>query len=177
MSFGRNLSIYRGSSEHLESCTNINCADDFLVHFSIKGWEKAGNDPNDRVLFFDEFDRIYEMDDNHRSHFLSTLRSIRNDIESYVIQAIVVVGTFSILHLDSNTQSTSPFNIKDSIRNPNFDMEIVRGLFQEFENDNKIQIEQKIIDDIFEQTNGYVKMARLIKLITYQLTTLNCQLI
>src|SRR5207248_7881546 len=73
-----------------------------------------------------------------------------------------VVGTFSILHLDSNMQSTSPFNIKDSICNPNFDMEIVRGLFQEFENDNKIQIEQTVIDDIFEQTNGYVKMARLI---------------
>ncbi|RIA82228.1 hypothetical protein C1645_879297 [Glomus cerebriforme] len=161
-SFGRNLSIYRGSSKHLGSCTNINSADDFVTYFSIDGWEKAGNDPNDHiVLFFDEFDRIYEMDDNLRSNFLSTLRSIRNDIESYVIQAIVVVGTFSILHLDSNKKKISPFNIKDAIRNPNFDMEIVQGLFQEFENDNQIQIEQSVIDDIFEQTNGHAGLVCL----------------
>ncbi|CAG8610548.1 16725_t:CDS:2 [Funneliformis mosseae] len=79
--------------------------------------------------YLDPFDRIYQMDDGLLSDFLSTLRAIRNNIESYVIQAIVVIGTFSILHLDSrtsNTDLTSPFNIKDSIRNPNFDLEQVQ---------------------------------------------------
>ena len=160
-----NISIYKRSSEYLESCTDINCADDFLVYFSIVGWKRAEKDPNKRVvLFFDEFDRIYQMDDDLRSNFLSTLRAIRNNIESYVIQAIVVIGTFSILHLDSrtsNTALTSPFNIKDSIHNPNFDLEQVQAVFREFEDDNKMQFEQAVIDDIFEQTTGYVNIARL----------------
>lgn len=104
------------------------------------------------------------MDDGLCSNFLSVLRAIRNNIESYIIQAIVIISTFSILHLDSKTSSTdltSPFNIKDSIHNSNFDLEQVQALFSEFEDDNKMKFEQKVIDDIFELTNGYVNIARL----------------
>ncbi|RGB29791.1 hypothetical protein C1646_310438 [Rhizophagus diaphanus] len=101
------------------------------------------------------------MDEDLRSNFLSILRAIRNNIESYVIQAIVVIGTFSILHLDSSTQLTSPFNIKDSIQNPNFDLEQVQVLFREFEDDNKMNFEQGVIEDIFEQTNGHAGLVCL----------------
>ncbi|PKK80532.1 hypothetical protein RhiirC2_704177 [Rhizophagus irregularis] len=129
------------------------------------GWKRAEKDPNKRVvLFFDEFDRIYQMNDDLRSKFLSTLRAIRNNIESYVIQAIVVIGTFSILHLDSrisNRDFTSPFNIKDSIHNPNFDLEQVQAVFREFEDDNKMQFEEAVIDDIFEQTTGHAGLVSL----------------
>ncbi|CAB4387951.1 unnamed protein product [Rhizophagus irregularis] len=159
-----NISIYKRSSEYLESCANIYNADDFLIYFSI-GWKRAEKDPNKRVvLFFDEFDRIYQMNDDLRSKFLSTLRAIRNNIESYVIQAIVVIGTFSILHLDSrisNRDFTSPFNIKDSIHNPNFDLEQVQAVFREFEDDNKMQFEEAVIDDIFEQTTGHAGLVSL----------------
>ncbi|RGB29297.1 hypothetical protein C1646_672570 [Rhizophagus diaphanus] len=166
----RTISVLENSGyvcnyEYLESCTDINRADDFLVYFSIGGWKRAEKDPNKRVvLFFDEFDRIYQMDDDLRSNFLSTLRAIRNNIESYVIQAIVVIGTFSILHLDSrtsNTDLTSPFNIKDSIHNPNFDLEQVQAVYREFEDDNKMQFEQAVIDDIFEQTTGHAGLVSL----------------
>ncbi|CAG8531408.1 9965_t:CDS:2, partial [Funneliformis mosseae] len=105
---GTNLSIYKRSNEYLESCADINRAEDFLRYFSIAGWENA----------------------NKNSENL--LRDIRNTIESYVIQAII-----------------------DSIRNPNFNMEQVRALFSEFEGDNKLNFEQGIIEDIFEQTNGH----------------------
>lgn len=157
-SLGTNISIYKRSSEYLDSCTDIKTADDFLRYFSIAGWKEK--DPDVRViLFFDEFDRIYNMDERLRSDFLGILRAIRNNIDSYVIQAIVVIGTFSILHLDSSTQSTSPFNIRDSIHNPNFDLEQVQVLFRDFEEENKMKFESGIVEDIFEQTNGYVKMA------------------
>ena len=146
----------------MESCTDINRAEDFLRYFSIAGWEKTKKDSNKRiVLFFDEFDRIYEMNRDLCSNFLLILHDIKNTLESYVIQAIIVIGTFSILHLDSDTNLTSPFNIKDSIRNPNFNLEQVHELFNEFGDDNKMNFEQKVIEDIFEQTNGYVKMPRL----------------
>ena len=144
----------------MESCADINRAEDSLRYFSIAGWKKAKKDSEKRViLFFDEFDRIYEMDNDLRSNFLSILRGIRNTIESYVIQAIIVIGTFSILHIDSDTSLTSPFNIKDSVRNPNFNLKQVQKLFSEFGDDYKMNFEQEVIEDIFEQTNGYVKMA------------------
>lgn len=154
-SLGRNISTYKRSREYLGSCADIKCADDFLYYFSIASFEKK--DPNVCIiLFFYEFDRIYKMDVRLRSDFLGILRGIRNNIDSYVIQAIVVIGTFSILHLDS----TSPFNIRNSVHNPNFDLEQVRVLFGEFEEENMMKFESGIIEDIFEQTNGYVKMVR-----------------
>ncbi|PKK72017.1 hypothetical protein RhiirC2_777679 [Rhizophagus irregularis] len=155
-SLGTNISIYKRSSEYLESCTDIKTAEDFLRYFSITGWKEKEKNPDARIiLFFDEFDRIYKMDERLRTDFLGILRAIRNNIDSYVIQAIVVIGTFSILHLDSSTQPTSPFNIRDSVRNPNFDLEQVRVLFREFEEENKMKFESGIIEDIFEQTNGH----------------------
>jgi hypothetical protein len=154
------ISLFKKSNEYFESCADINRAEDFLRYFSIAGWEKAKKDSEKRIiLFFDEFDRIYEMDNDLRSNFLSTLHDIKNTIESYVIQAIIVIGTFSILHLDSDTNLTSPFNIKDSIRNPNFNLEQVQGLFSEFGDGNKIDFEKEVIEDIFKQSNGYVKIA------------------
>ncbi|RGB41798.1 hypothetical protein C1646_684852 [Rhizophagus diaphanus] len=153
---GTNISIYKRSSEYLGSCTDIKIAVDFLRYFSITDWKKNEKNPDVRIiLFFDEFDRIYTMDERLRSDFLGVLRAIKNDIDSYVIQAIVVIGTFSILHLDSSTQPISPFNIRDSVRNPNFDLEQVRVLFREFEEENKMKFESGIIEDIFEQTNGH----------------------
>ncbi|PKC15586.1 hypothetical protein RhiirA5_494443 [Rhizophagus irregularis] len=155
-SLGTNISIYKRSSEYLESCTDIKTAEDFLRYFSITGWKEKEKNPDARIiLFFDEFDRIYKMDERLRTDFPGILRAIRNNIDSYVIQAIVVIGTFSILHLDSSTQPTSPFNIRDSVRNPNFDLEQVRVLFREFEEENKMKFESGIIEDIFEQTNGH----------------------
>ncbi|GBC02839.1 hypothetical protein RclHR1_04850007 [Rhizophagus clarus] len=155
-SFGTNLSLYKNSNEYLESCIDINRAEDFLRYFSIAGWKKAKKDSNKQiVLFFDEFDRIYKMDRDLCSNFLSILRDIKNTLESYVIQAIIVISTFSILHLDSDTNLTSPFNIKDSICNPNFNLKQVQKLFNEFGDNNKMNFEQKVIEDIFEQTNGH----------------------
>ncbi|CAG8535841.1 1336_t:CDS:2 [Rhizophagus irregularis] len=58
---------------------------------------------------------------------------IPNAMHLFVIHAIVIVGTFSIMHLDSNVSSSrqsldSPFNVKDLVRNPNFSLDKVRTL-------------------------------------------------
>lgn len=86
--------------------------------------------------------------------------------KAFVIHAIVIIGTFSILHLDSGTSSSrpnlvSPFNVNDPVQNPNFSLKEVQTLFGEFENENKMKIEDEVITNIYTQTNGYVKVARL----------------
>src|SRR5581483_6719688 len=53
------------------------------------------------------------------------------------------------------------FNVKDSVHNPNFSLKEVQMLYMEFANENQMKIEQEVIEDIYAQTNGYVKMARL----------------
>jgi hypothetical protein len=156
-SLGLTLTIDKRSNKYLESCKNIKSGEEFDRYFSIAGWTEAKNDPEDKIiLFFDEFDMLYKLDKKVRSEFLRILRSIRNGIENYVIQAIVVIGTFSILHIDATDPYTSPFNIKDLIQNPNFTLKQVQKLFEEFGEDNKIEFEQEVIEDIFTQTNGYV---------------------
>ncbi|GES98461.1 P-loop containing nucleoside triphosphate hydrolase protein [Rhizophagus clarus] len=161
--FGRALSI-GSASRSFDSCTSIASADDFQEYFSIKSWS---GDVNDRIiLFIDEFDKLYQFDENIRSEFLQILRFIKNATHLFVIYAIVIVGTFSILHLDSETSSSrsnlvSPFNVKDLVHNPNFSSERVLALFTEFGNENKIKIEDEIIADIYTQTNGHAGLVCL----------------
>ncbi|CAB4480064.1 unnamed protein product [Rhizophagus irregularis] len=125
------------------------------LSFNITGWEEAGNKGDERIIlfFFDEFERLFEMNEDIRSNFLCILRATRNSIENFVIQTIVVIGTYSILY--TNSQKTSPFNIKVLVRNPNFTLGQVRALFKDFGEDNKMDFEQQIIEDIFIQTNGH----------------------
>ncbi|UZO20392.1 uncharacterized protein OCT59_012816 [Rhizophagus irregularis] len=80
--------------------------------------------------------------------------------------ALSIVGTFSIMHLDSNVSSSrqsldSPFNVKDLVRNPNFSLDKVRTLFAEYEDENKMKIEDEIIEDIYTQTNGHAGLVCL----------------
>ncbi|POG59774.1 hypothetical protein GLOIN_2v1818019 [Rhizophagus irregularis DAOM 181602=DAOM 197198] len=70
------------------------------------------------------------------------------------------------MHLDSNVSSSrqsldSPFNVKDLVRNPNFSLDKVRTLFAEYEDENKMKIEDEIIEDIYTQTNGHAGLVCL----------------
>jgi hypothetical protein len=49
----------------------------------------------------------------------------------------------------------SPIN---PFRNPNFTLEQVQNIYKEFEDDFKLTIDPEIIEDIYNQTNGYVKL-------------------
>ncbi|GBB94255.1 hypothetical protein RclHR1_02320010 [Rhizophagus clarus] len=148
-----------------KSCVEIKNSRDFLLFFSKATWE--GPEDKRVVLFFDEFDKMYTIDEKIRNEFLQILRSIRNDINSYAIQAIFAIGTFAILHIDSrfseasNSNLTSPFNIKDSIHNPNFTLDQVQALYTEFGKDNIITIEMGVIQDIHTRTNGHAGLVCL----------------
>ncbi|CAG8496711.1 10657_t:CDS:2 [Gigaspora margarita] len=56
--------------------------------------------------------------------------------DCYAIKSVFAIGPFSILHLNSNKLTTSPFNVNEPFQNPNFTLE-------------------QVIEDIYTQTNGH----------------------
>ncbi|PKC68839.1 hypothetical protein RhiirA1_440353 [Rhizophagus irregularis] len=162
-SFGVALSI-GSENHHFDSCENISGVYDFQKYFGKKTWPGKENDRI--VLFIDEFDLLYTFNEKIRSEFLRILRLIKNAMHLFVIHAIVIVGTFSIMHLDSSVSSSgqsldSPFNVKDLVRNPNFSLDKVRTLFAGYEEENKMKIEDEVIEDIYTQTNGHAGLVCL----------------
>ncbi|KAF0517974.1 transcriptional regulator [Gigaspora margarita] len=78
-------------------------------------------------------------------------------------QIVLFIDEFDefILHLSSDRITTSPFNVRDPFRNPNFTLEQVQTVYKEFENDSKLTIDPEIIEDIFNRTNGHASLVCL----------------
>ena len=144
-SFGRYL-----ARTALQRIKDINSGSEFADLFSISEWEKKV------VLFIDEYDVMYTANDDTISSFLKVVRGIKARKEEYAIWSINVVGPFSILHLSSKEVTTSPFNVKEPFQNPNFTQKQVQILFKEYENEERIIIDQEVIKDIYMRTNGYI---------------------
>jgi len=51
--------------------------------------------------------------------------------------------------------ANSPFNSGIHIQNINFTLEEVGTLFRQFAQDYGVQVDEAVIDDIFNKTNGY----------------------
>jgi hypothetical protein len=132
---------------------DVKSSDDFLRKFRKAQW-------NDKhvVLFIDEMDELLGAHDDIRSSFLGIIRAIKHTKESYALLSSVAIGPFSILHLSSDKITTSPFNVRDPYRNPNFTLEQVQTVYKEFEDDFNLTIDPEIIEDIYNRTNGYVKL-------------------
>ncbi|CAI2195461.1 5561_t:CDS:2, partial [Funneliformis geosporum] len=159
VSFGRTLS--RNGDDHFDSCSFIDSSESFLDCFN----KKTHGDKLRIVIFIDEFDGLFEADAQIRSEVLNVFRGIRNSI-AFTIHSIVAIGTFSILHIDSDidsesTSPLSPFNIKEAIQNRYFILEQVESLFNQFAEDLKISIDKEIIEDIYTLTNGHAGLVCL----------------
>jgi len=128
----------------------IKSADDFSQIFLRSNWE------DHVILFIDEFDKLYRASDDVKSSCLETLRGIKTKKDNYAIWSVVAIGPFSILYLRSNNLTTSPFNVNNPFKNPNFSLEQVQFLYKQFADENGLTIDQHVIEDIYVQTNGYV---------------------
>jgi hypothetical protein len=86
----------------------------------------------------------------------------------------VATGTFSILHLNttiptqaSTSQTTSSlmslslFNISEPIQAPYFNIHEITRLFNEFERDNDIHIDEAVVSDVLTKSNGCVSCLNL----------------
>ncbi|PKY52660.1 hypothetical protein RhiirA4_425443 [Rhizophagus irregularis] len=100
------------SSSSFESADDlkINSSDDFQETFDQSKWKKR------IVLLIDEFDKLYEADEDVRSSCLETFRSMISSRDNYAMWSIVAISTFSILYLKSKKVIT-PFNIIEDIYN------------------------------------------------------------
>ncbi|RIA91896.1 hypothetical protein C1645_875149 [Glomus cerebriforme] len=150
-SFGKCL--VRTAPHHIKK--HIKFGGDFADLFSTSGWKKKV------VLFIDEFDILYEANDDIKSSFLKVVRGIKTRKEEFAIWSINAVGPFSILHLSSKKVTSSPFNIKEPFQNPNFTLEQVQILFKEFADEERIIIDQEIVKDIYIRTNGHAGLVCL----------------
>ncbi len=127
----------------------IRSASDFQVALS-----KAGPFKKHVVLFVDEFDQLYgAAPDEVQDSVLNLLRWLRQEKENTWLHSLVALGPFSILELTG--KSGSPFNARDAIQSPPFTPEQVAELFWQFSSDRRLNLDERIVRDVYERTEGH----------------------
>ena len=102
------------------------------------------------VLLIDEFDGIPRT---VISNFLYSLRQIYLSQEMQCPYSVGIVGVRSIAQLDYD-RSVSPFNIQDEFKLPNFTLEQIQELFQQYTNEVGQTFDPEVIASIHKQTAG-----------------------
>ncbi|MYA71134.1 hypothetical protein F4009_08220 [Candidatus Poribacteria bacterium] len=102
------------------------------------------------VLLIDEFDGIPKT---VISNFLYSLRQIYLSEEMQCPYSVGIVGVRSIAQLDYD-RSVSPFNIQDEFKLPNFTLEQIQELFQQYTNEMGQAFAPEVIASIHKQTAG-----------------------
>lgn len=109
------------------------------------------------VLFLDEFDLLLQGDRGILDSMLSALRGMKPHRSSpdfqYGLHAVVIIGPFSVLQ--AANQTLSPFNVSDSIEAPYFTCEDTKELFQQYQKNSSIKLEDGIVNDIYKRTSGH----------------------
>jgi hypothetical protein len=104
------------------------------------------------VLFLDEFDLLYSAPVGVRESVLKDFRGIKELVGGTRLRAVVAIGAFGILELVA--KSGSPFNVSP-MQVPCFTEAQVGALFSEYQKARGVELDDRIIADIFEQTRGH----------------------
>ena len=102
------------------------------------------------MLLIDEFDGIPKT---VLSDFLYSFRQVYLSDEMNCPHSVGIVGVKSIAQLDYD-RSVSPFNIQDEFKLPNFTLEQVKELFQEYTDEVGQTFAPEVIESIHKQTAG-----------------------
>lgn len=102
------------------------------------------------VIVIDEFDGIPQ---SVVSDFLYTLRHIYLSDEPRCPHSVGIIGVKSITQLNYD-RSVSPFNIQDEFRLPNFTLEQVKGLLQQYTDEVGQAFAVEVVESIHKQTAG-----------------------
>ena len=102
------------------------------------------------VVIIDEFDGIPQA---AVKGFLHSLRHIYLSDELLCPYSVSIVGVKSIAQLDYD-RSVSPFNIQDEFRLPNFTLEQVHELFQQYTDEVGQSFATGVLESIHKQTAG-----------------------
>lgn len=113
------------------------------------------------MLLFDEFQVILDEEDKHK--FMAALKGLL-DMRSYV-QAIFGFGTFMLTTIASNfsgdssiaekfKSTYSPFPYTNTIFIPPLTQQGIRDMFHAWQVDCNIKLQDSMVDQIFDLTNG-----------------------
>ena len=118
------------------------------------------------VLLIDEFDGIPKT---VISDFLYSLRQIYLSQEMQCPYSVGIVGVKSISQLDYD-RSVSPFNIQDEFKLPNFTLEQIQELLQQYTDEVEQAFVPEVIESIYKQTAGQPFLVnRLAQILTQEL--------
>lgn len=118
------------------------------------------------VLMIDEFDGIPQ---SALSDFLYALRLIYLSDEPRCPHSVGIIGVKSINQLNYD-RSVSPFNIQDEFRLPNFTLEQVQELIEQYTDEVGQVFASEVIESIHKQTAGQpVLVNRFAQILTEEL--------
>ena len=101
------------------------------------------------ILFIDEFDKLPPI---IIDRLVNIFRDMYLDRQSYCIYGLALIGVRAVLGVDS--ERGSPFNIQRSLHVPNFTLDEVTDLFEQYQQESGQTVEPEVSQNVYESTNG-----------------------
>eukprot|EP01127_Copromyxa_protea_P012605 TRINITY_DN330_c0_g1_i10.p1 TRINITY_DN330_c0_g1~~TRINITY_DN330_c0_g1_i10.p1 ORF type:complete len:505 (-),score=40.06 TRINITY_DN330_c0_g1_i10:58-1572(-) len=106
------------------------------------------------VLFLDELDNVLYSE--QRDNFLTTFRALRNSQDQHGLKAVVGLGVFSLIPMNTESAEVSPFNIKDGAVKASFlTRDETYQLLGEFMGHYRVVVSEAVVEALFVYTQGY----------------------
>jgi len=101
------------------------------------------------ILFIDEFDKLPPI---IIDRLVNIFRDMYLDRQSYCIYGLALIGVRAVLGVDS--ERGSPFNVQRSLHVPNFTLDEVTDLFDQYQLESGQVVEPEVSQNVYESTNG-----------------------
>jgi len=101
------------------------------------------------ILFIDEFDGLPAV---VIDQLVSLFRDMYLNRSQYCVHGLTLIGVRAVLGL--NSLRGSPFNIQRSLHVPNFTLDEVTDLFDQYQQESGQIVEPEVSQSVYESTNG-----------------------
>jgi hypothetical protein len=101
------------------------------------------------ILFIDEFDSLPPA---VIDRLVTLFRDIYLKRDRYLLHGLSLIGVRAVLGVDS--QRGSPFNIQRSLHVPNFTLDEVTDLFNQYQLESGQIVEPEVVESVYESSNG-----------------------
>jgi len=116
----------------------------------------ASNKKRNIIFFFDELDALLDNKEN-KQDFLTTFRALRNDTTSHGLKAIVGIGVFALVPINTDSRILSPFNVKEAVKMDFFSLAETEELISSYSREYCVDVTKEVISALYDYTNGYEK--------------------
>jgi hypothetical protein len=101
------------------------------------------------LLFIDEFDSLPSV---VIDQLVVLFRDMYLNRSSYLLHGLALIGVRAVLGVDS--LRGSPFNIQRSLHVPDFTLDEVTNLFDQYQQESGQAVEPEVVVSVYESTNG-----------------------